>query len=171
MKPRTLLFVLIVWGALEPAHAAAQTGAGEPADALGALEFRAVGPALTSGRIADVAVDPRNRSVWYVATASGGLWKTTNRGLTFSPIFDTYDSYTMCCVLIDPRNSNVLWLATGENTNLRSAMAGTGIYRSTDAGVTWQSTSRRRGRSGRPVVSVACTERRMAAGPGTASCT
>ena len=108
------------------------------ADPFAALAFRSVGPAVTSGRIADVAIDPRNRSIWYVATASGGLWKTSNRGLTFAPIFDDGGSYTTCCVLVDPRSSNVVWLATGENTNLRSAMAGNGIYKSTDAGATWQ---------------------------------
>ena len=126
--------------------AEAQRGGGAPpqmplptaADPFAALAFREVGPAVTSGRIADVAIDPQNKSIWYVATASGGLWKTVNRGLTFTPVFDDGDTYTTCCVLVDPRNSNIVWLATGENTNLRSAMAGTGIYRSTDAGATWQ---------------------------------
>ena len=108
-----------------------------PGDPLAALRFRSVGPAFTSGRIADMAVDPRNKNVWYVATAGGGLWKTTNAGITFAPIFDSYGSYTTCCVLVDPRNSNIIWLATGENTNLRSAMAGDGIYKSTNAGATW----------------------------------
>src|SRR5919108_2735290 len=132
MRPRLLLLAL--WAALASGVASAQT----PTGILDALEFRAVGPGLTSGRIADVAVDPRNRSIWYVATAGGGLWKTTNRGLTFTPIFDEDDSYTTCCVLVDPRNSSIIWLATGENTNLRSAMAGHGVYKSTDAGATWQ---------------------------------
>lgn len=85
-----------------------------------------------------MTVDPKNPHVWYVAMAGGGLWKTTNGGLSFTPIFDNYGSYSMCCVLVDPRNSNVVWLATGENTNLRSAMAGEGVFKSTDAGATWQ---------------------------------
>ena len=109
-----------------------------PSDPLAALHFRGVGPAFTSGRHADMAVDPRNPHVWYVAMAAGGLWKTTNGGLTFTPIFDDYGAYSMCCVLVDPKNSNVVWLATGENTNLRSASAGEGVFKSTNAGATWQ---------------------------------
>ena len=85
-----------------------------------------------------MAVDPKNPHVWYVAMAAGGLWKTTNSGLTFTPVFDTYGSYSMCCVLVDPKNSSVVWLATGENTNLRSATAGEGVFKSTDAGATWR---------------------------------
>jgi len=107
-------------------------------DPLAALRFRSIGPALTSGRLADMAIDPRNPHLWYVATAGGGLWKTTNAGLTFASVFDNYGSYSMCCVLVDPKNSNIVWLATGENTNHRSAMAGDGIYKSTDAGATWK---------------------------------
>ena len=143
---RTFLWMLVA-PCLASGAADAQRGGGPPAqgmplptaeDPLAALAFRDVGPAVTSGRMADVAVDPRNRSIWYVATASGGLWKTMNRGLSFTPIFDDGDTYTMCCVLVDPRSSSIVWLATGENTNLRSAMAGTGIYKSIDAGATWQ---------------------------------
>ena len=85
-----------------------------------------------------MAVDPKNPHVWYVAMAAGGLWKTTNSGLTFTPIFDNYGVYSMCCVLVDPKNSNVIWLATGENTNLRSASSGEGVFKSTDAGATWK---------------------------------
>src|SRR5262245_4290226 len=59
-----------------------------PSDSLAALRFRSVGPAFTSGRHADMAIDPKNPHIWYVAMAAGGLWKTTNGGLTFAPIFD-----------------------------------------------------------------------------------
>src|SRR5881397_4119699 len=68
------------------------------------LQLRNITGTFSSGRIADVAVDPRNRSVWYVATASGGLWKTTHRGLTFQPIFDQGGSYSLGCVTLDPKN-------------------------------------------------------------------
>src|SRR5262252_8757884 len=78
------------------------------------LQFRSLGPSLTTGRVADVAVDPKNPSVWYVAAAAGGLWKTENRGQTFQPIFDNGGSFNLSCVVIDPKDSNVIWLGTGE---------------------------------------------------------
>ncbi len=108
------------------------------ADLLRALELRSIGPALSPGRIADIVVDPTNRSTWYVAVASGGLWKTTNRGTTWTPIFDEGGSYSLGCVALDPRDPNVVWLGTGENQSLRSVSFGDGIYKSTDAGETWE---------------------------------
>src|SRR5438128_106097 len=116
--------------------AAAQTP-GLTSAAVQGLELRNVGGTLSSGRIADIAVDPRNQSVWYVATAAGGLWKTTNRGLTWRPIFDRYGSYSLGCVTIDPANSNVVWLGTGENQSQRAIGWGDGVYKSVDAGATW----------------------------------
>ena len=98
------------------------------------LKFRSVGPALTSGRIADIAIDPDNNNIWYVATASGGVWKTTNHGTTFSPIFDSYGSYSIGCVTIAPTNSNTVWVGTGENNNQRAVAYGDGVYKSLDGG-------------------------------------
>ena len=98
------------------------------------LKFRSVGPALTSGRIADIAIDPDNNNIWYVATASGGVWKTTNHGTTFSPIFDSYGSYSIGCVTIAPTNSNTVWIGTGENNNQRAVAYGDGVYKSLDGG-------------------------------------
>ena len=72
-----------------------------------------------------------------MASAFGGLWKTVNRGITFTPIFDEY-TFTLCCVVVDPKDSNVVWLGTGENTSQRSAHFGDGLYKSTDAGRTWK---------------------------------
>jgi photosystem II stability/assembly factor-like uncharacterized protein len=100
--------------------------------------FRSIGPGLTSGRISDVAIDPKNPSVWYVASSVGNLWKTENRGNTFTPVFDRYGSYSLGAVTIDPRDSNIVWLGTGENNNQRSVSFGDGIYKSTDAGATWK---------------------------------
>jgi hypothetical protein len=103
-----------------------------------ALSFRSLGPATTSGRVADMAVDPNNHDVWFVATASGGVWKTVNHGLTFSPLFDNEGSYSIGCVTIDPSNSNTIWVGTGENNNQRSVAYGDGIYKSIDGGASFK---------------------------------
>lgn len=101
---------------------------------ISGISFRLVGPALTSGRIADLAVDPENHDTWYVAAASGGVWKTTNHGTTFEPIFDNYGSYSIGCVTIAPTNNNTIWVGTGENNNQRSVAFGDGVYKSLDGG-------------------------------------
>jgi photosystem II stability/assembly factor-like uncharacterized protein len=102
------------------------------------LELRAIGPALTSGRVADVAVDPRDPRTWYVAVASGGVWKTTNSGTTFTPVFENEASYSIGCVTIDPKDSLVVWVGTGENNSQRSVSWGDGVYKSTDGGKSWK---------------------------------
>ncbi|HMD34826.1 MAG TPA: hypothetical protein VKH42_07655, partial [Vicinamibacterales bacterium] len=131
-------FVLTMLLAASAGLGAFQNGSGLTSDALKGLELRGLGPGLATGRIQDVAIDPKDSSVWYVATAFGGLWKTTNRGITFTPVFDDGGSFTLCCVAIDPKDSNVVWLGTGENTSQRSAHFGDGTYKSTDAGKTWK---------------------------------
>jgi len=103
-----------------------------------ALKFRSVGPAFTSGRVADIAVNPNNTSQYYIAVASGGVWKTNNAGNTYTPIFDGQGSYSIGCVTIDPNNENTIWVGTGENNNQRSVAYGDGIYRSDDAGKSWK---------------------------------
>jgi photosystem II stability/assembly factor-like uncharacterized protein len=108
------------------------------ADLVKGLEVRNLGGIFSSGRIADIAVDPKNRSTWYIATASGGLWKTTNRGLNFQPIFDDAGSYSLGCVTVDPKNSDIVWLGTGENQAQRAIGYGDGVYKSADAGHTWK---------------------------------
>ena len=108
------------------------------ADAVHEIGMRNIPGTFTSGRIADVAVDPKNRNIWYVATASGGLWKTTNRGVTFQPIFDDSGSYSLGSVTVDPKNSDVIWLGTGENESQRAIGWGDGVYKSVDAGKTWK---------------------------------
>ncbi len=102
------------------------------------LELRGIGPALTSGRIGDIAVDPRDPRTWYVAAASGNLWKTTNAGTTFTPIFDDQASYSIGCVTIDPRDSLTIWVGSGENNSQRSVAWGDGVYKSTDGGKSWK---------------------------------
>lgn len=102
------------------------------------LKFRNIGPAFTSGRIADFAVNPDNHSEYYVAVASGNVWKTTNNGTTFSPIFDKYGSYSTGVINMDPNNHNVLWLGTGENNHQRALGYGDGVYKSLDGGQSWK---------------------------------
>lgn len=104
------------------------------------LAFRSIGPALTSGRIVDLAVNPKNNSEYYVASASGGVWKTENAGVTFFPIFDGQVSFSIGCVTIDPNNPNVVWVGTGENNNQRVAGYGDGVYKSEDGGKNWKNT-------------------------------
>lgn len=112
----------------------------QPLDAikLGGLKWRNVGPSLTSGRVSDFAVNPNNPYEYYVATSSGGVWKTINSGLTYEPIFDTQGSYSIGCVTLDPSNPNIVWVGTGENNGQRSVAYGDGVYRSLDGGKSWK---------------------------------
>lgn len=102
------------------------------------LSFRSIGPAVTSGRIIDIAVNPKNKNEWYIAAAAGGVWKTSNAGVTFSPVFDGQSAYSIGCVSIDPTNPNVIWVGTGENNNQRAVGYGDGVYKSEDGGKTWK---------------------------------
>ncbi len=102
------------------------------------LEFRSVGPAFMSGRISDIAIHPENRSLWYVAVGSGGVWKTENRGTSWTPMFDDEGSYSIGCITIDPNDPDTIWVGTGENISGRHAGYGDGIYRSRDGGENWE---------------------------------
>jgi photosystem II stability/assembly factor-like uncharacterized protein len=101
-----------------------------------ALKFRSVGPAWNSGRIADFAVNPKNHSEYYVATASGHIWKTTNAGTTWEAIGDTLP-YSLGCVTMDPNNHHVIWVGSGENNHQRALGYGLGVYKSIDGGKNW----------------------------------
>jgi len=98
------------------------------------LKFRLIGPAATSGRVTDFAVNPNNIHEFYVAVACGNVWKTTNSGTTWEPVFDNYGSFSIGCITLDPNNSNVVYIGTGENNSQRSVSWGDGIYRSEDGG-------------------------------------
>ncbi|NOX18332.1 MAG: glycosyl hydrolase [Chlorobi bacterium] len=102
------------------------------------LKFRSLGPAFTSGRIADFAVNPNNHSEYYVAAASGHIWKTTNSGTTWKPVFDQHGAYSIGCLRMDPNNSNVIWAGTGENNHQRALGYGNGVYKSSDGGESWK---------------------------------
>ncbi len=105
---------------------------------ISGLKFRSLGPALTSGRISEFAVDPKNPKRYFVAVSSGGVWRTRNAGTTFEPVFDNEGSYSIGTILMDPNNSNVLWVGTGENNNQRSVAYGDGVYKSVDGGSSWK---------------------------------
>src|SRR6516164_2092783 len=109
----------------------------EKALPIAPLKARLVGPAVTSGRIVGFAVHPTDRTHYFVAVASGGVWKTTNAGTTWTPVFDGEGSYSIGCVVMDPRNPSVVWVGTGENNSQRSVGYGDGVYKSTDGGKTW----------------------------------
>ena len=113
-------------------------GEADAGKAFDGLKLRAIGPALMSGRIADIATDPTRPSTWYVAVGSGGVWKTTNAGTTWTPLFDKEASYSIGCVTLDPTNPNVVWVGTGENVGGRHVGFGDGVYRSRDGGASWE---------------------------------
>ncbi|HEU4713081.1 MAG TPA: hypothetical protein VFS76_16035 [Pyrinomonadaceae bacterium] len=114
------------------------------------LRLRSIGPAFTSGRISGFAVDPANPTRYYVAVASGGVWKTLNAGVTWTPIFDNEASYSIGAITVDPKNFLTVWVGTGENNSQRSVSYGSGLYKSDDGGRTWRNvglkTSERIGR-------------------------
>ena len=82
------------------------------AGTFGGIKLRNIGPALMSGRIADIAIDPEQPNVWYVTAGSGNVWKTVSAGTTWAPIFDDYGSYSIGCVAIDPSNRRVIWVSS-----------------------------------------------------------
>ena len=104
---------------------------------LSGLKLRSIGPALTSGRISDVAIDPSDKRTWYVGVAAGGVWKSTNGGISFTPIFDGQGSFSIGALAIDPGNRSVVWVGTGENNAQRVVAYGDGIYKSIDGGRSW----------------------------------
>ncbi len=111
---------------------------GMTADTFSGLKFRLIGPAVASGRVMSVAVNPKNKFEYYVGVASGGVWKTVNDGTTWSPVFDGEGSYSIGWVTLDPNDSSVVWVGSGESNSQRSVGYGDGIYRSVDAGKSWE---------------------------------
>jgi photosystem II stability/assembly factor-like uncharacterized protein len=131
--PRAALFsLLFMVSGLAPA---AEPDEGHP---LAGIPLRSIGPALTSGRVADFAVRPDGWQEYYVAMASGNLWKTENNGTTWTPVFENEGAFALGVVEIDPGNPNIVWVGTGENNSQRSVGFGDGVYRSLDGGGTWQ---------------------------------
>jgi len=105
---------------------------------FGGLEWRSIGPAIASGRVGDFAVDPRDKSHYYVAVCSGNVWETHNAGITFQPVFDNEGSYSIGCMAISPSHPDQVWIGSGESNSQRSVSYGDGIYKSVDGGRSWQ---------------------------------
>ena len=121
-------------GALHAQESDADAPAELNSGLLSSFRWRSIGPAVASGRIADIAIDPTDRSTWYVAASSGNVWKTTNAGTTWTPIFDDYGSYSIGAIALDPNDHLTLWVGTGENNGQRSVGYGDGVYKSVDGG-------------------------------------
>ena len=100
--------------------------------------WRGIGPASMGGRVDDIAAVESNPYIVYVGLATGGVWKSTNNGTTFQPIFDTYSTASIGDIAIAPSDPNVVWVGTGEANNRQSSSFGDGIYKSTDAGKTFK---------------------------------
>src|SRR5258708_38066671 len=117
------------------------TKEGESADPMSSgtfngLKLRSVGPALISGRVVSITVNPQNKSQYFIGAASSGVWRPDNDGTTFVPVFEHAGSYSIGRVVIDPKHPNVVWVGTGENNSQRSVSYGDGVYRSEDSGKT-----------------------------------
>ncbi len=138
-KP-ALAAALLALFLLTVAPVPAQDGPGSQltAEHLESLQWRNIGPAISSGRIVDIAVDPSDTKIVYVASASGGLWKSTNHGTTWEPVFDHETTISLGAVAVAPSNPNVIWVGTGEANNQRSSSWGDGVYKSQDGGQSWQ---------------------------------
>ncbi|UCC84265.1 MAG: glycosyl hydrolase [Gemmatimonadota bacterium] len=104
---------------------------------LKGLEFRSIGPAAMGGRVADLAVDESDPSTFYVGVATGGLWKTTNHGASFEPLFDDQPTSSIGDVTLAPSNPDIVWVGTGEPQNRQSSPWGMGVFKSVDGGATW----------------------------------
>ncbi|MBA3950184.1 MAG: hypothetical protein H0X44_09595, partial [Acidobacteria bacterium] len=141
---RRRAFVLVSVAAVAAVAAALQAQTPQaPPSPYSAVSFRGIGPTAQGGRYVDYAVVEATPQVFYAATGSGGLWKTGNHGLTWESIFDTYPVVSIGAVALFQPNPNIVWLGSGEANNSRSTYWGDGIYKSTDAGKTWQNSGLR----------------------------
>ena len=145
-KTKTWFCLFLMLAGLVPALGAGKAAADEKkgdedpfrAETFAGLAFRGIGPALTSGRIGDLAVTPGDPARYFVAVSSGGVWKTVNAGTTWTPVFDDQGSYSIGCVTLDPNDPLTVWVGTGENNSQRSVSYGDGVYKSVDGGTTWK---------------------------------
>src|SRR5436190_10583595 len=128
--------IALLAGLVTPATVSTQAPAASSGP-FDALHFRDIGPAAAGGRIHDLQIDPKNPAVLYAAAASGGIWKSTNKGVTWKDIFGKQPDNTFGALAIFAGDSKIIWAGTGEQNNRQSSSWGGGVYRSTDAGDTW----------------------------------
>ena len=106
-------------------------------DLLKGMKARSIGPSGMSGRVTAIDVEHRNDAVFYIGTASGGIWKTDNGGINFKPLFDKEQVSSIGALAINPSNEDVIWAGTGEGNPRNSLNGGYGIYKSLDGGRNW----------------------------------
>lgn len=128
----------VLLGSIFAPAAISQDNEKKKSTALSSLPLRLIGPSYPSGRISDFAVYSGGHHHYLASTASGGLWRTTNAGVTWTPIFDREGSYAIGVVELAPSDENIIWVGTGENNSQRSAAFGDGVYKSTDGGKSWK---------------------------------
>lgn len=149
-KPLKIIRYLLLLTLLFPRYTLAQSSTGDEivksiklrekmreSSILGNYPVRSIGPVVQGARIVDIAVDPSNVHTYYVAYASGGVFKTENNGVSFRPVFDNQGALTIGDMAVAPSNVNILYVGTGEKNSSRSSYAGSGVYKSLDAGKTW----------------------------------
>jgi photosystem II stability/assembly factor-like uncharacterized protein len=117
--------------------ASPESAAALPADWASKIPFRSIGPANMSGRIVDLAINSNDPMQWWAATASGGLLRTDNNGVTFTHQFDKQATVSIGAFDVAPSDPSILWVGTGEENPRNSASWGDGVYKSTDGGETW----------------------------------
>lgn len=150
------LITLLVLGAVAPTALAARPRPAGPTSAearwkaweqrqeldagsiFAGLPWRCVGPVVQGGRLVDIEVHPDDPYTFYVAYATGGLWKTTNNGLSFTPLFDRQPTMVMGDIALDPQDPQTIWVGTGENNSSRSSYGGLGVFRSDDGGASFR---------------------------------
>jgi photosystem II stability/assembly factor-like uncharacterized protein len=137
MRKACLVLALVVAAGGVSRIASQSAPAAITSTTVAGLTFRTIGPAAMSGRIVDIAVVESNPYTFYAASATGGLWKTTDNGTTFTPVFSTESISSLGCVTVSQSNPDIVWIGSGEATNRQSSGWGDGVYKSADAGRTW----------------------------------
>ncbi|HAC06875.1 MAG: hypothetical protein MK486_05860 [Gemmatimonadetes bacterium] len=134
MTSKLRLLVVLLAIAIDPSSVNAQITSNE----LAGLVPRNIGPATMSGRVVDLAVVNMDPRVFYLASATGGVWKTTDNGVRFAPVFQNEATHSVGDVVVHQRDTSVVWVGTGERASRQSSSWGDGVYKSTDGGQTWR---------------------------------